>query len=73
MFSLGISRSTFARTGTPLSLMTRHFTLRNVTSATQMPPRMVLSEDDIEEKYLRGSGPGGQKIVGRLPDGPSIC
>ncbi|KAL8952575.1 MAG: hypothetical protein Q9222_001529 [Ikaeria aurantiellina] len=30
--------------------------------ATQLPPRLVISEDDIEESFLKGSGPGGQKI-----------
>ncbi|MCJ1470744.1 hypothetical protein MMC07_009391 [Pseudocyphellaria aurata] len=27
-----------------------------------MPPRLVLDEADIEEAFLKGSGPGGQKI-----------
>lgn len=31
--------------------------------AAQLPPRLVISEDDIEESFLKGSGPGGQKIV----------
>ncbi|KAL8973791.1 MAG: hypothetical protein Q9197_001961 [Variospora fuerteventurae] len=30
--------------------------------AAQLPPRLVISEDDIEESFLKGSGPGGQKI-----------
>ena len=34
--------------------------------AWQMPPRPKLPEDELEEVYLKGSGPGGQKIV-RLP------
>ena len=67
MFPLTITRSTFARTRTQLSLLTRHFTLKNVASAANLPPRMVINEEDLEEKYLKGSGPGGQKIVGRLP------
>lgn len=39
---------------------------RNAASsaATRMPPRLVLNEADIEEAFLKGSGPGGQKIVG---------
>ncbi|KAL8824606.1 MAG: hypothetical protein Q9170_008102 [Blastenia crenularia] len=32
------------------------------TYAAQMPPRIVISEEDIEESFLKGSGPGGQKI-----------
>lgn len=31
--------------------------------AAQLPPRLAISEDDIEESFLKGSGPGGQKIV----------
>ncbi|KAI9718885.1 MAG: hypothetical protein M1812_003769 [Candelaria pacifica] len=27
-----------------------------------MPPRPSVNEDDLEEAFLRGSGPGGQKI-----------
>ncbi|KAI4282160.1 MAG: hypothetical protein L6R38_003140 [Xanthoria sp. 2 TBL-2021] len=30
--------------------------------AAQLPPRIVISEDDIQESFLKGSGPGGQKI-----------
>ncbi|KAL8678189.1 MAG: hypothetical protein Q9186_005443 [Xanthomendoza sp. 1 TL-2023] len=30
--------------------------------AAQLPPRIVIKEDDIEESFLKGSGPGGQKI-----------
>lgn len=29
----------------------------------QMPPRPTVNEADIEEAFLKGSGPGGQKIV----------
>jgi hypothetical protein len=32
-----------------------------------MPPRPPpVNEDDITEAFLKGSGPGGQKIVGQL-------
>ncbi|KAI4145594.1 MAG: hypothetical protein L6R39_003758 [Caloplaca ligustica] len=30
--------------------------------AAQLPPRLVIREQDIEEQFLKGSGPGGQKI-----------
>ncbi|KAL8734503.1 MAG: hypothetical protein Q9166_001403 [cf. Caloplaca sp. 2 TL-2023] len=30
--------------------------------AAQLPPRMVIPEDDVKESFLKGSGPGGQKI-----------
>ncbi|KAL8721799.1 MAG: hypothetical protein Q9225_001599 [Loekoesia sp. 1 TL-2023] len=32
------------------------------TFAAQLPPRLVIPEEDIEESFLKGSGPGGQKI-----------
>ena len=28
----------------------------------QLPPRLVLKDEDLEEAFLKGSGPGGQKI-----------
>ena len=31
--------------------------------AKQMPPRPKLDENEIEEAFLKGTGPGGQKIV----------
>ena len=43
--------------------MRRQFTLHNVAAAAKLPPRLVLNEEDIQEAYLKGSGPGGQKIV----------
>ncbi|KAL9587590.1 MAG: hypothetical protein Q9212_000167 [Teloschistes hypoglaucus] len=30
--------------------------------AAQLPARIVIKEDEIEESFLKGSGPGGQKI-----------
>jgi hypothetical protein len=30
----------------------------------RFPPRPTVNEADIEESFLKGSGPGGQKIVG---------
>ena len=33
-----------------------------ITAHVQFPPRPTINEDDIEEKFLKGSGPGGQKI-----------
>lgn len=55
------TRSTLAR-----SILGRHVQSdpSNVrTLAAQLPPRIVIPEDDIEESFLKGSGPGGQKIV----------
>ncbi|KAI9813766.1 MAG: hypothetical protein M1827_003556 [Pycnora praestabilis] len=35
-----------------------------------MPPRPTIKEHDIEEAFLKGSGPGGQKIVPNPPSNP---
>ncbi|CAD6572485.1 MAG: hypothetical protein ASARMPREDX12_005244 [Alectoria sarmentosa] len=56
------SRSSLKSIKSPFRLVKRHFILRNVAAAAQMPPRLVLKEEDIEEAFLKGSGPGGQKI-----------
>ena len=44
----------------------RTFSHGCIRAAAQLPPRPVLQEEDLEEAFLKGSGPGGQKIV-RLP------
>ena len=41
----------------------RKLSTSHVTAATQLPRRMIVDEKDIEEAFLKGSGPGGQKIV----------
>lgn len=66
MLLFTVSRSNFRVIRVPFRLPTRHFTVQNVTAAAKMPPRLVLNEDDIVEAYLKGTGPGGQKIVCRL-------
>ena len=66
MLLFRMSRSTYKSSKPPFRVVTRHFTLQNVAAAGQMPPRLVLREEDIEEAFLKGSGPGGQKIVRRL-------
>jgi hypothetical protein len=33
-------------------------------SSKALPARIKIPESDIEESFLKGSGPGGQKIVG---------
>lgn len=48
---------------TAFRILERNFTSHNAAAAAQMPPRPVLKEDDIREAFLKGSGPGGQKIV----------
>ena len=41
----------------------RKLSTGHLTAATQLPRRMIVDEKDIEEAFLKGSGPGGQKIV----------
>lgn len=36
-------------------------------AAKPLPPRIKIDEADIEENFLKGSGPGGQKIVRPSP------
>ena len=44
-------------------LVRRDLSTSYVAAAAQLPPRIVVNEKDIEEAFLKGSGPGGQKIV----------
>jgi protein subunit release factor B len=46
----------------------RPFTSSATLGTKHLPPRPVIVEQDIEESFLKGSGPGGQKIVR-----PSTC
>ena len=41
----------------------RAFGITIRTSAKALPPRPKINEADISEKFIKGSGPGGQKIV----------
>jgi hypothetical protein len=51
-----------------LAASVRTFTASCLPLMKQMPPRPPpVNEDDISEAFLKGSGPGGQKIVGQLP------
>lgn len=40
----------------------RSFTCSRELRQKPLPPRIVVSETDITESFLKGSGPGGQKI-----------
>ncbi|KAH7633742.1 RF-1 domain-containing protein [Sordaria sp. MPI-SDFR-AT-0083] len=56
-----------ARPGTAAAAAAAATTPFTTTAASwlkswQMPPRPKLPEDELEEVYLKGSGPGGQKI-----------
>jgi peptide chain release factor len=42
---------------------TRAFTATGAELAKQLPPRRVIPDSELEEYFLKGSGPGGQKIV----------
>lgn len=47
------------------NILARPFTVSQHALTKPLPPRPVIDEGDIEEAFLKGSGPGGQKIVGR--------
>ena len=38
------------------------FGTQSVRPAAQLPPRPSVKDEDLEEAFLKGSGPGGQKI-----------
>ncbi|ORY17975.1 RF-1 domain-domain-containing protein [Clohesyomyces aquaticus] len=40
----------------------RPFTSTALQASKQLPPRRAIHDSDIEENFLKGSGPGGQKI-----------
>lgn len=41
----------------------RAFTSASSLFVKPLPPRITIKDEDIEENFLKGSGPGGQKIV----------
>ncbi len=61
---------TFKQTRGPSIISIHHghraFSISAPTAAKPMPPRPSVKEDELEEAFLRGSGPGGQKIAGSL-------
>ncbi|EGP90127.1 unnamed protein product [Zymoseptoria tritici ST99CH_1A5] len=42
--------------------LVRSFSSRHALFEKPLPPRVVIVESDITEAFLKGSGPGGQKI-----------
>ncbi|KAK8200102.1 peptidyl-tRNA hydrolase domain-containing protein [Phyllosticta capitalensis] len=50
------------RSNLSLQASTRAWSAAAVLCGKPLPPRIQISEDDIEERFLKGSGPGGQKI-----------
>ncbi|KAI9864572.1 MAG: hypothetical protein M1813_003061 [Trichoglossum hirsutum] len=55
-------RSLWALGKCPIKQASRQFCTPAALAIKQMPPRPTISEEDIEESFLKGSGPGGQKI-----------
>lgn len=47
----------------PPPSLRRSFTLASSLSAKQLPPRLKIDDADLTVSYLKGTGPGGQKIV----------
>lgn len=45
------------------ALVTHSFTSAARLWAKPLPPRRKIDENELEEKFIRGCGPGGQKIV----------
>ncbi|GAQ03628.1 uncharacterized peptide chain release factor-like protein C1105.18c, mitochondrial [Aspergillus lentulus] len=46
----------------PPPLLRRSFTRVSSLSAKQLPPRLKIDDADLTVSYLKGTGPGGQKI-----------
>lgn len=64
VLNLQASRSGILETGiSPL----RNFTTTPPQSAKPLPPRLKLLDSDLSISYLKGTGPGGQKIVSLHP------
>lgn len=57
-----ISRLRVLVTRQPLQCAVRYFS-GAIRISKQLPPRPRVDEADIEEAFVKGSGPGGQKIV----------
>jgi len=45
------------------SIPRRSFHATLLLAAKAYPPRLVIPESDLTESFLKGTGPGGQKIV----------
>lgn len=49
------------------SIQSRKFTHTPLSLAKPLPPRLKLNDADLTISYLKGTGPGGQKIVSIFP------
>ena len=63
MILRSVSRSFWSFEMGPIKQTIRRFRPPAALAIKQMPPRPTINEEDIEESFLKGSGPGGQKIV----------
>lgn len=45
------------------SRLVRFFSTSRILAAKPLPPRPKLDDKDLTISYVKGSGPGGQKIV----------
>jgi hypothetical protein len=62
MHSPYVPRLPLLVTRQPLQCAIRYFSAA-IRISKQLPPRPRVDEADIEEAFVKGSGPGGQKIV----------
>lgn len=63
MFLARLRNSNFAVTSSGLiGRSARTFSIQSAQLEKPLPPRIVIPEKDIIESFLKGSGPGGQKI-----------
>ena len=46
----------------PLAQQARLFRVNPAAASKPLPPRIKLNEEEVREKFVNGSGPGGQKI-----------
>jgi hypothetical protein len=46
-----------------IATQTRLFSQTPITPAKNLPPRLKINDADLTISYLKGTGPGGQKIV----------
>jgi hypothetical protein len=44
-----------------------------LATAAKKPIRWIFKEEDLEEQFVRGSGPGGQKINSKRYYGQDVC
>src|SRR4051794_33066920 len=63
MLQRSVFRAFYGLGNGPTKQARRRFRVPAALAMKQMPPRPTIKEEDIEEAFLKGSGPGGQKIV----------